>query len=803
MSLRASFASMASQNSPGWWTDQIPFIKSAREEAARLKHGHIGVEHVFLALARSGAEGARLLEGLGLSPSEIAETVRRQVGQGLGASPTPPLTPRLASILQGATDGTTSGAAPSERRMLEALVAEGESLPLRYLKSLGHDPRSLLARMGGAADETRMAAAGDDPNATRFAAPDQPPTAATTPPRLASKAVPAASPGPSIAPASMVPTSLPTPWLDKFGRDLTKLARLGKLAEAIGREKEIDQMVVVLARTMKSNPLLLGEAGVGKTAIVEGLAWRIAQGRVPPVLTGKRIIEVDMGSLTAGTSLRGQFEERIVGIVKEASNAPEVVLFIDEVHTIVGAGDREGAQDAAQLLKPALARGDISCIGATTQDEYRKFIRQDAALERRFSPVTISELTAEACIAVLEKVAPRIVGKHASRGQSLTVEPAALQAAVTLTDRYVKDRHQPDKCIDALDIACARAAVQERTSVTLDDIASVIAEWTGIPARQLTADERQRLLDMERVLSARVIGQDEAVAAVARRVRTALAGMKAPNRPVGVFLFLGPSGVGKTQLAKELARFLFGTTEALTRVDMGEYQEKEKAWSLIGAARGYKDSGQGGVLTEAIRKRPFGVVLLDEIEKAHPDIFNIFLAAFDDGRLTDGSGKIIDCSNVIFVLTSNLGASGRDAAPVGFAAKASDHAEAKQDRLRQRAATYLRPELVNRITEVVEFQPLSPASLVAVLDIVLAEQSGRLADEGIRIHLTEAARRLLLDRGYDPMMGARPLERAVERLLVGPLADALLASQVAAGEVVVDADGDGDRLAFRQGGGPT
>ena len=657
--------------------------------------------------------------------------------------------------------------------------------------------------MGGAADETRMAAAGDDPNATRFAAPDQPFTAAT-PPRPAGEAVPpalpAASPGPSIAPASMVPTSLPTPWLDKFGRDLTKLARLGKLAEAIGREKEIDQMVVVLARTMKSNPLLLGEAGVGKTAIVEGLAWRIAQGRVPPVLAGKRIIEVDMGSLTAGTSLRGQFEERIVGIVKEASNAPEVVLFIDEVHTIVGAGDREGAQDAAQLLKPALARGDVSCIGATTQDEYRKFIRQDAALERRFSPVAISELTAEACIAVLEKIAPRIVSKHAARGQALTVEPAALQAAVSLTDRYVKDRHQPDKCIDALDIACARAAVQERTSVTLDDIASVIAEWTGIPARQLTADERQRLLDMERVLSARVIGQDEAVAAVARRVRTALAGMKAPNRPVGVFLFLGPSGVGKTQLAKELARFLFGTTETLTRVDMGEYQEKEKAWSLIGAARGYKDSGQGGVLTEAIRKRPFGVVLLDEIEKAHPDIFNVFLAAFDDGRLTDGSGKIIDCSNGIFVLTSNLGASGRDAAPVGFVAKASDHAEAKQDRLRQRAATFLRPELVNRITEVVEFQPLSPASLVAVLDIVLCEQSRHLADEGIRIQLTEAARRLLLDRGYDPMMGARPLERAVERLLVGPLADAFLAGQVAAGEVVVDADGD--RLAFRQAGGP-
>ena len=790
-------------NFPRWWGDHLPFAKAAKEEAEQLKHGHIGVEHIFLALVRPGTEGARILEGLGLSPQEVAETIRRQVGQGLGASASPAPTPRLVGILAQVAAGCSGGAAPTERRVFEAVIAEGESLPVRYLASLGHDHPSLMARMRGpsaSADETRIAAPADDPNATRFATPMELPGAAR-PPVGASlgPALTQASPGPSIKPDSAVPTSLPTPWLDKFGRDLAKLARLGKLSEAVGREKEIDQMIVVLARTMKSNPLLLGEAGVGKTAIIEGLAWRISQGNVPPVLAGKRIVELDMGSLTAGTSLRGQFEERIASIVKEATNAPEVVLFIDEVHTIIGAGDGQGAQDAAQLLKPALARGDVSCIGATTQDEFHKFIRQDPALERRFSPVTISELTPEACLAVLEKLVPRIVGKHAARGQSLAVEPAALHQAVALTDRYVKDRRQPDKCIDAIDIACARAAVQNRGAVTPDDVADVVSQWTGIPARQLTTDERQRLLDMERVLAGRVIGQDEAVTAVARRVRTALAGMKAPNRPVGVFLFLGPSGVGKTQLAKELARFLFGTADALTRVDMGEYQEKEKAWTLVGAARGYKESSQGGQLTEAIRRRPFSVVLLDEIEKAHPDIFNIFLAAFDDGRITDGSGKVTDCSNVIFVLTSNLGAYGRDGSPVGFSAKASDPGEAKQDRLRQRAATFLRPELVNRITEIVEFQPLSPASLAAVLDIVLGEQFRRLADEGIRAQLTETARRLLLDRGYDPTMGARPLERAVERLLVGPLADAFLAGQIKAGDVLVDAESD--RLVFRQAGG--
>ncbi len=789
---------------------RVPQLRLAEAEAARLKHEYLGVEHLFLVLTRPGAPGATLLTGLGLLPSEVSELLRRQLGAGLQASSSPPVTPRLGRILDSATSGLGAGELPSDESLLLAIFAEAESLPVRYLASLGHAPAAVRALLTGAhqpADETRLSA-DDAASETRFAAaadspPLGPPSQPATSSRTAARDLPdapvmsAAVPGPVITPLGALPTSLPTPSLDKFGRDLAKLARLGRLSEAIGRESEIDRMVVILARTMKSNPLLLGEAGVGKTAIVEGLAVRIAQGRVPPVLSGKRIIELDMGSLTAGTSLRGQFEERIVGIMKEASNAPEVILFIDEVHTIVGAGDREGAQDAAQLLKPALARGELSCIGATTQDEYRKFIRQDPALERRFSPVTIAELTAEACLAVLEKVVPRIVARHAARGQTLTVEPAAMQAAVSLTDKYVKDRNQPDKCIDAIDIACAAAIVNGRTSVVVGDVATVVSEWTGIPAGQLTADERRRLMDMEAILAARVVGQEAAVAAVSRRVRTALAGLKAPNRPVGVFLFLGPSGVGKTQLAKELARFLFGTTDALTRVDMGEYQEKEKAWTLIGAARGYRESGKGGLLTEAIRKRPFGVVLLDEIEKAHPDLFNVFLAAFDEGRITDGIGNAIDCSNAIFVLTSNLGAFRREPGAVGFGAKVDgDSPEASQDRLRERATAFLRPELVNRITEVVEFQPLSPSHLGAVLDIVLREQSCRLADEGLKLRLTEQARRLLLDRGYDPMMGARPLERAVERLLVGPMVDAFLGGRIASGTVIVDADGE--RLSFTQ-----
>ncbi len=575
-----------------------------------------------------------------------------------------------------------------------------------------------------------------------------------------------------------------TPTLDQFGRDLARLARAGRLSDAIGREAEIEQIITVLARTQKSNPLLLGDAGVGKTAIVEGLAWRIARGLVPPVLLGKRIVELDMGGLVAGTKYRGEFEARVQQVVKEASNAPEVILFIDEFHTIVGAGKGEGsANDAAQMLKPALARGDLSCIGATTEDEYSRYIRKDPALERRFSPITIAELTPQATRAILEKVAPGIVEKQASAGYRLTIDPEALSAAVALTDKYVKDRNQPDKSIDAIDIACARAVVKGRATVSAEDVAQVVSDWTGIPAGQLGADDRQRYAQIEAALEQRVFGQDAAVAAVSRSVRAALAGLKASNRPIGVFLFIGPSGVGKTKLAKELAAFLFGTAAALIRFDMNEYQEKSSLNNLIGAARGYQDSELGGHFTEALRRRPYSVVLLDEIEKAHPDILNAFLAVFDDGRITDNQGRVIDCANAVFILTSNMGT-------------AAKHIEQEgKGGLRALAAQFLRPELVNRITELVLFEPLGPYELTLVLDQVLGEKLAAFkAAQKLDVTVDESAKRLILSVEMDPQMGARPLERAVEQMLVQPLVDAVFAGQVKPGPVTATARAG--RIAF-------
>jgi ATP-dependent Clp protease ATP-binding subunit ClpC len=565
---------------------------------------------------------------------------------------------------------------------------------------------------------------------------------------------------------------MPTPTLDQFGRDLSKLARLGKLEDATGRESELTQIIIILARTQKSNPLLLGEAGVGKTAIIEGLAWRIAHGQAPAVLRGKRIVELDMGGLTAGTTLRGQFEERVKRLISEATNAPEVILFIDEVHTIVGAGAGAGANDAAQMFKPTLARGDISCIGATTQDEYARFLRKDAALERRFSPVIIKELEAEAALAVLQKVAPRIIARQAGKGTELRIAADALRAAVALTDKYVKDRHQPDKCIDAIDIACARAVVSGRSTVGVEDIAAVVSEWTGIPAGRLTADERQRYADMEKTISQRVIGQDEAVRTVSQSVRAALAGMKQPNRPIGVFLFMGPSGVGKTQLAKELARFLFDTPEALIRFDMSEYHEKHTVGNLIGSPRGYIGSEQGGQFSEALRRRPYSVVLLDEIEKAHPDIYNVFLSVFDDGRTTDNLGRVVDCSNALFIMTSNIGVE-----KIGYAST-------EPPELRSLAAQFLRPELVNRITDVVRFAPLGRTELARILDRILAEKAEEFRNsQNIALSVDESVKEMILKDGFDPRMGARPLERMAPQLIVQPLVDAVFAGEVVAGKV--------------------
>lgn len=455
----------------------------------------------------------------------------------------------------------------------------------------------------------------------------------------------------------------------------------------------------------------------------------------------------------------------------------EFCLFIDEIHTIVGAGKGEGsANDAAQMFKPALARGDLSCIGATTEDEYSRYIRKDPALERRFSPVTITELTPHATLEILAKVAPAIVNKQASAGYRLVIAPDALMAAVSLTDKYVKDRNQPDKSIDVIDIACARAVVKGRSTVSAEDIAQVISDWTGVPVGRLGADDRQRFAQIEAALEQRVIGQDAAISAVSRNIRAALAGMKAPNRPIGVFLFIGPSGVGKTKLAKELATFLFGTSDSLLRFDMNEYQDKSTLSNLIGSARGYLGSEQGGLFTEAIRRKPYSVILLDEIEKAHPDILNAFLAVFDDGRISDNQGRVIDCANAVFILTSNMGLGEKRVAQAGT------------DELRVLASQFLRPELVNRITEVVRFEPLGPYELELVLDQVLREKllAFRAAQQ-LEVTVDNSAKQLLLSVEFDPQMGARPLERVVEQMLVQPLVDAVFAGQVKPGAVAVTA----------------
>ncbi|HEX3047596.1 MAG TPA: ATP-dependent Clp protease ATP-binding subunit, partial [Bacillota bacterium] len=536
---------------------------------------------------------------------------------------------------------------------------------------------------------------------------------------------------------------------------------------------------ITLARTQKANPLLLGEPGVGKTAIVEGLAWRIAQGKVPEIMKGKRLIQLDMGELTADTELRGQFERRVKQIIKEACEAPDVILFIDEIHTLVGAGESmHSALDAAQMFKPALAHGDFSCIGATTQNEYFRYIRRDPALERRFSPVIIKELGPEVNLTILEKAAERILDKQAQAGYRLTLAPDVLITALRLTDQYIRDRNQPDKSIDVIDLACAKDIVKSDNMVTAEDIAAVVSEWTGIPVSRMTSDEKERYAQMEEVLNARVIGQHQAVAAVSQAIRSALAGMKALHRPIGVFLFLGPTGVGKTKLAKELANFLFQSPQALLRFDMNEYKESHTISNLIGSSRGYVGSEQGGLLCEALRKRPYSVVLLDEIDKAHPEILDLFLSIFDDGRLTDNQGRQVDCSNALFIMTSNYGIAGgrmgfEFSGAIDLDVKAAVH---KSEDMRKKALEFLRPELVNRITEVIEFPLLQRDDFKAILDLILQE---RIAEFGvaqqmpIELKVHDSAKELILDLGYDSKMGARSLERAVDQVLIHPLVDVI------------------------------
>lgn len=632
-----------------------------------------------------------------------------------------------------------------------------------------------------------------------------------------------------------------TPTLDALARDLTQQAQEGKLDPIIGREREVRRIIQILSRRTKNNPVLVGEPGVGKTAIAEGIAQQIVSGEVPPILQGKRLMTLDMGSLVAGTKYRGEFEERMKKIINEIYHDGNVILFIDELHTLIGAGSAEGAVDASNLLKPALARGELQTIGATTQDEYQKHIERDAALERRFASVKIEQPTPEETIAILEGIKPAYEQHH-----DVTFDDETLTAAVKLSSRYITDRFLPDKAIDLIDEAAAKViidssqatgsigkehqhlqllnqqkeqAIQEQNFeqaaeyrhqemkqqrkvkrllqkeqaagsqqqlVTPEDVADVVSQWTGIPVNELQQEESERLLNLETLLHERVIGQDEAVKAVAKAIRRARSGLKDPNRPIGSFLFLGPTGVGKTELAKTLAEAMFSSEDHLIRVDMSEFMEKHNTSRLIGSPPGYVGHDEGGQLTEKIRQNPYSVVLLDEVEKAHPDVFNLLLQVLDDGQITDGKGRLVDFKNTVIIMTSNLGATAlRDEKTVGFGASDSwSDYEAMKTRVLEELKNEFRPEFINRVDESIVFHSLDQQHLNEIVELLSEDIVGRLAEMNIDLKITHTAIDVIAEAGYNPEYGARPLKRAIQTELEDRLSDALLAGDVIPGDKV-------------------
>lgn len=736
-------------------------LGAATDEAARMHHNFIGTEHLFNALTKiDGGMAQRLLLSAGLDARHVRNEIRREAGPGEdNPEEEPPFTPRAYRVLAMAVFHADDGGMEvvNDLHILLAIFQEGEGVAVRKLLALGVNLPQWIEQVFN----ELMKQEEDAPLPFK---PREPHHSST-------------SVGFEKAP-------IPSPLLDKYGRDLTDLARQGKISAAIGREREIRQVARTLTRSKKNNPLLLGDAGVGKTAVIEGLAYTIVQGTAPAPLLTKRIVQIEIGTLLAGTSLRGQFEERLVGVVEEAKNVPGVILFIDEIHTIVGAGDTiDSNLDAANILKPALSRGEVICIGATTHEEYRKAIAQDAALDRRFRIIEIKEPSQEETLQILTTVQDSYAKHH-----NVKIEPDALQAAVSLSTKYMINRKQPDKALDLLDEACARVVIQTSSTsqgtvqnVTAQSIAEVVAEWTGIPIAELTEDERRKYSRMETELKQTVVGQDHAVAAVADAILTNRAGLSDPNKPVGVFLFLGPSGVGKTELAKALAKFLFGSEDALLRFDMSEFHDEHTVSRLVGSPPGYKDSSRGGQLTEALRRKPYSVILLDEVEKAAPEVFDIFLQVFDEGRLTDARGGSVDARHAVWIMTSNIGTNEIGRTAVGFGTvpevlNTSDYGK----ELRK----FFRPEFINRLDDVVIFNALSRPVLDQILDIQMREIHVRLEKLNLKLEVEPSARDLLLQQGYDPIHGARPLHRAIERILTRPLSHRLLENQYPAGTVI-------------------
>ncbi|EJY56826.1 ATPase AAA-2 domain-containing protein [Alicyclobacillus hesperidum URH17-3-68] len=785
----------------------------AQEEATRLSHPGVGTEHILLGLVREG-EGiaARALQMLGVQADKVQQEVERIIGKGQGQVSAMTYTPRAKKVIELSIDEARklNHSYVGTEHILLGLIREGEGVAARVLAnmnvSLNKARQQVLQLLGGDAVDL----AGDKDS------------------------------------------SVGTPTLDSLARDLTQMARDGKLDPVIGRANEIERVIQVLSRRTKNNPVLIGEPGVGKTAIAEGLAQRIVAGDIPETLRNKRVMVLDMGTVVAGTKYRGEFEDRLKKIMDEIRQAGNIILFIDELHTLIGAGGAEGAIDASNILKPALARGELQCIGATTLDEYRKHIEKDAALERRFQPITVDQPSPEEALEILRGLRDRYEAHH-----RVKITDEALEAAVRMSDRYISDRFLPDKAIDLIDEAGSRVRLRTHTAppnlkeleqklekvrsekdaavqsqefeqaaslrdqeqkikqeleqlkerwqqtqqhddvrVTADDIAHVVAAWTGIPVKQLAQEESERLLHMEQLLHERVIGQDEAVQAVSRAIRRARAGLKDPKRPIGSFIFLGPTGVGKTELARALAESMFGDEDALIRIDMSEFMERHTTSRLVGSPPGYVGYEEGGQLTEKVRRKPYSVVLLDEIEKAHPEVFNILLQVLDDGRLTDGKGRTVDFRNTVIIMTSNVGAEElRKGGSVGFKRDESSRYLDMKDKVMQDLKKTFRPEFLNRIDEIIVFHSLDEDHIGRIVDMMVHNLQRRLKEQEIEFTLTDEAKKFLSKEGFDPQYGARPLQRAIVRHIEDRLSEALLSGQIKKGDsVVLGLDGDHLRI---------
>lgn len=774
-------------------------LNGAAEEARRLGHNYIGTEHLFIASTRSDhGPTSELLRRAGFNPRHVRNEIRREIGTADGPlDEVLPLTPRTEMVLSLAIflAEQDDDYEVQEIHVLMALLQEGEGVPIRKLIDMGFDLNLWLQKLITEQHSDLVASPiSDDSDLDFWDDSDSDLDLDFSSSFLSSSS--------SKSDEFKAPV---TPLLDRYGRDLTAQAADGDISEALARDKEIRALARTLSRSKKNNPLLLGDAGVGKTAIVEGLAYAIQDKSAPAPLLDRRIIQIEIGTLVAGTSLRGQFEERLIGIVNEVKKAGNVILFIDEIHTIVGAGDTiDSNLDAANILKPALARGEIMCIGATTHAEYRRAIAQDPALDRRFRTIDVEEPGEEAAVKILAGQKKRLEAHH-----SVVITQEAIETSVKLSVRYLPDRRLPDKAIDLLDEACTRVIIRTVhpdldsdeisnivTDVREEDIADVLSEWTGIPISELTKDEKRRLANLEDKLKQRVKGQDKAVRMVADAIKTARAGLNDPNRPIGVFLFLGPSGVGKTELARALAAELFASEEAILRLDMSEFHDSHTVARLIGSPPGYKESSRGGQLTDGLRRRPYSVVLLDEVEKAAPEVFDIFLQVFDEGRISDAHGRSVDARHSVFIMTSNIGTQ-EGAKSLGFMSHDDDVEPDYSGYLSQ----FFRPEFLNRIDEVITFRNLTHDTLDEILDLQLTEVHDRLADQKLDLMLEQDARKIILDAGYDPANGARPLRRAIERLLTRPLSAKIVEDIFEDNDViVVHASEDKQSLEFKTQG---